>query len=189
MFVDLRGSTRLSESRMPYDVIFILNQFFAELAEALSSTRGHYAHFAGDGLLALYGLNGEFKQGCRDALLGAATILDRLVVLNKRLEDELDEPLRIGIGIHAGEAIVGTMGPPNSPTLSAIGDNINIAARLEAMAKEFECNIIVSSETVKLAGLEPDPITERTVDIRGREDAITVLALNSINEISGFHEA
>ena len=57
------------------------------------------------------------------------------------------------------------------------------------MAKEFECNIIVSSETVKLAGLEPDPITERTVDIRGREDAITVLALNSINEISGFHEA
>ena len=189
MFVDLRGSTRLGESRMPYDVIFILNQFFAELAEALSSTRGHYAHFAGDGLLALYGLKGEFQQGCRDALVGAAEILDRLVVLNKRLDDELDEPLRIGIGIHAGAAIVGTMGPPNSPTLSAIGDNINIAARLEATTKEFECNIIVSSDTVRYAGLTPDPTSEHRINVRGREDEITVLALNSVNEISGFHES
>jgi adenylate cyclase len=189
MFVDLRGSTTLGQRRMPYDVIFILNQFFAELAEALSATRGHYAHFAGDGLLALYGLKGEFQQGCRDALAGAAEILDRLVVLNKRLDDELDEPLRIGIGIHAGEAIVGTMGPPNAPTISAIGDNINIAARLEAKTKAFECNIIISSDTVRHAGLTPDPATEHRVGVRGREDEITVLALNSVNEISGFHES
>ena len=187
MFVDLRGSTALGQSRMPYDVIFILNQFFAELAEALSATRGHYAHFAGDGLLALYGLDGKFQQGCRDVLAGAAEMLDRMELLNKRLKDELDEPLRIGIGIHSGEAIVGTMGPPKAPTLSAIGDNINIAARLEAKTKVFNCNIIVSSDTVRHAGLKPDPALEHKVDVRGRESKITVLALDSVNDIPGYN--
>ena len=187
MFVDLRNSTTLGERRMPYDVIFILNQFFAEISAALSATQGHYTQFAGDGLLALYGLEGDLQQGCRDALVGAAKIFDGLVVLNKRLEDELDEPLRIGIGIHVGEAIVGVMGPPTAPVLSAIGDNINIASRLEAKTKEFECNIIISSDTVRHAGLIPDPATEHRVDVRGREGEVTVLALNSPNDIPGFY--
>ncbi len=189
MFVDLRGSTTLGQRRMPYDVIFILNQFFAELAEALSATRGHYAHFTGDGLLALYGLEGKFQQGCRDALMGATEMLDRLELLNKRLSDELDEPLRIGIGIHSGEAIVGTMGPPKAPTLSAIGDNINIAARLEAETKVFKCNIIVSSDTIRHAGLIPDPTMEHKVALRGREGEITVLVMDSVNDIPGFHHS
>ncbi len=189
MFVDLRGSTTLGQRRMPYDVIFILNQFFAELAEALSATRGHYAHFTGDGLLALYGLEGKFQQGCRDALTGATEMLDRLELLNKRLSDELDEPLRIGIGIHSGEAIVGTMGPPKAPTLSAIGDNINIAARLEAETKVFKCNIIVSSDTIRHAGLIPDPTMEHKVALRGREGEITVLVMDSVNDIPGFHHS
>ncbi len=189
MFVDLRGSTTLGQRRMPYDVIFILNQFFAELAEALSATRGHYAHFTGDGLLALYGLEGKFQQGCRDALTGATEMLDRLELLNKRLSDELDEPLRIGIGIHSGEAIVGTMGPPKAPTLSAIGDNINIAARLEAETKVFKCNVIVSSDTIRHAGLIPDPTMEHKVALRGREGEITVLVMDSVNDIPGFHHS
>ncbi len=189
MFVDLRGSTTLGQRRMPYDVIFILNQFFAELAEALSATRGHYAHFTGDGLLALYGLEGKFQQGCCDALTGATEMLDRLELLNKRLSDELDEPLRIGIGIHSGEAIVGTMGPPKAPTLSAIGDNINIAARLEAETKVFKCNIIVSSDTIRHAGLTPDPTMEHKVALRGREGEITVLVMDSVNDIPGFHHS
>ena len=189
MFVDLRGSTTLGQRRMPYDVIFILNQFFAELAEALSATRGHYAHFTGDGLLALYGLEGKFQQGCCDALTGATEMLDRLELLNKRLSDELDEPLRIGIGIHSGEAIVGTMGPPKAPTLSAIGDNINIAARLEAETKVFKCNIIVSSDTIRHAGLIPDPTMEHKVALRGREGEITVLVMDSVNDIPGFHHS
>ena len=66
-------------------------------------------------------------------------MLTHLDELNERFVEELEEPLRIGIGVHAGEAIVGTMGPPSSPNYSAIGDNINIAARLEAKTKELGC--------------------------------------------------
>src|SRR5690606_28568736 len=111
LFIDLRGSTRLGERRLPYDVLFILNQFFAEMAGALNATGGHYAQFNGDGLMALYGLAGDTRAGARQALAGGADMLRRLAVLNDVLRGELDEPLRIGVGIHCGDAIVGTMGP------------------------------------------------------------------------------
>ena len=137
MFIDLRGSTGMGEQRLPYDVVFILNQFFSEMSIALEATDGHYAQFSGDGLMALYGLDADLRTGCKDAIRGAIEMAKRMNDLNSRLSGELAAPLRIGIGIHCGEAIVGTMGPPKSPNFSAIGDNINIAARLEAKTKDF----------------------------------------------------
>ncbi|MBT5515232.1 MAG: adenylate/guanylate cyclase domain-containing protein [Rhodospirillaceae bacterium] len=113
--VDLRGSTRLCEDRLPFDVVFVLNQFFAELSRALEETNGHYAQFNGDGLMAIYGLSGDPRAGAKDALRGAQAMLRRIEGLNARLEGELSEGLRIGIGIHIGEAIVGSMGPPETP--------------------------------------------------------------------------
>ncbi|MFQ5546584.1 MAG: 2Fe-2S iron-sulfur cluster-binding protein, partial [Acidiferrobacterales bacterium] len=85
MFIDLRGSTKLGEERFPYDVVFILNQFFAEMAASLQATRGHYAQFSGDGLMALYGLESSIEDGCRDALKGAVEMNRRLKALNERL--------------------------------------------------------------------------------------------------------
>lgn len=183
MFLDLRGSTRLGEKKLPYDVLFILNQFFAEMAEALAATRGHYAQFAGDGLMALYGLSGDPRDGARDALRGARLMLERLDALNQRLAAELDEPLRIGIGVHTGEAIVGTMGPPSSPNHSAIGDNINIAARLEAKTKELMCASILSVATVEVAGGHDDGLARHRVDVRGRTGDMDVFAIASAEEI------
>src|SRR6185503_3551106 len=133
MFVDLRDSTRIAESRLPYDVVFIMNQFFAEMHAALRATGGYYAQFRGDGLLALYGLQTELPSACRAALAGAAEMQTRIERLNQSLADELKTPLRIGIGIHAGVAIVGTLGPPEAPIYSAIGDMVNTAARFEDM--------------------------------------------------------
>src|SRR5205085_3283659 len=79
VFVDLRGSTTLSEARLPYDVLFILNQFFTEMTKALDATNGHYSQFTGDGLLALYGLEAkDSAQGPVDALRGAREMLTRL---------------------------------------------------------------------------------------------------------------
>jgi adenylate cyclase len=72
MFVDLRESTKLCESRLPYDAVFVMNQFFAAMHDALRATNGYYAQFRGDGLLALYGLDSDLPRACRDALRGAA---------------------------------------------------------------------------------------------------------------------
>ena len=178
MFVDLRESTKLGESRLPFDVVFVLNLFFAEMSAALDETGGHYAQFAGDGLLALYGIEGGLGPGSRDALRGAAVMSERIAALNERLEGELAEPLRIGIGIHGGDAIVGTMGPPSSPLLSAIGDNVNIAARLEAKTKEYGCTLVISEETARHAGADLSAFPVHEAQVRGRTGLITVFAVD-----------
>jgi len=177
MFVDLRGSTRLAESRLPYDVVFIMNQFFAEMYAALRATNGYYAQFRGDGLLALYGLESDLPQACRDAMRGAAEMHRRLDILSTNLKAELTEPLRIGIGAHAGVAIIGTMGPPEAPIHSAIGDNINIAARFEGMTKAYQCTLVVSAETLAHAGLDARGAPLHHVRVRGRRERINVYAI------------
>ena len=177
MFVDLRGSTRIAESRLPYDVVFIMNQFFAEMYAALRATNGYYAQFRGDGLLALYGLESELAQACRDAMRGAAEMQRRVEALSHSLKAELAEPLRIGIGAHAGVAIVGTMGPPEAPIYSAIGDNVNIAARFEGMTKAYSCVLVVSADTLAHAGVDPRGAPVHRVKVRGRQERLTVYAI------------
>ncbi|MCG8508047.1 MAG: adenylate/guanylate cyclase domain-containing protein [Rhodospirillales bacterium] len=188
MFADLRGSTRLGEQRMPYDVLFVLNLFFAEMTAALRETGGHYAQFNGDGLMALYGLESGIETGSHQAFAGAARMLARLEALNRGLRGELTEPLRMGIGIHAGEAIVGTMGPPHSPLLSAIGDNINIAARLEGQTKEFGCTVVASEAVAEWAALDGDGLDRHHVTVKGRAAPIPVLAIPDAESLAALIE-
>ena len=177
MFVDLRDSTRIAESRLPYDVVFIMNQFFAEMHAALRASGGYYAQFRGDGLLALYGLQSELPAACRAALEGAAQMQTRIERLNESLADEIKTPLRIGIGIHAGVAIVGTLGPPEAPIYSAIGDMVNTAARLEDMTKAFGCTLVVSAEALRQAGVDAGDAPQHQVRVRGKTERLTVYAV------------
>jgi len=174
LFVDLRGSTKLSEERLPFDVVYILNLFFAEMSEALTETNGHYAQFNGDGLLAIYGLESGPEQGCAEAVDGAKAMFSRLDNLNKRLESELTTDLKIGIGIHAGEAIVGSMGPPASPIVSALGDNVNIAARLETLTKKFNVPLLISADVVERSGADPGGIAPHSIQVEGRRQEVVV---------------
>jgi adenylate cyclase len=174
MFVDMRGSTSLGEQKLPYDVVFILNQFFNQLAEALNSSEGHYATFNGDGLMALYGLDSDLETGCRNALKGAIDIRRRIGILNVWLAAELKQPLRIGMGIHCGEAIVGTMGPPDAPIISAIGDTVNITARLEALTKEYKTDLLISESVLQKAGVDFTGLSSHSVQVRGREDSLAI---------------
>jgi len=177
VFVDLRDSTHLAEGRLPYDVVFIMNQFFAEMHAALRATGGYYAQFRGDGLLALYGLQSALPVACRAALEGAAQMQERIEQLNRSLAVDLAAPLRIGIGIHAGVAIVGTLGPPDAPIYSAIGDMVNTAARFEDMTKAFGCTLVVSAEALRQAGIEPGDSPQHQVRVRGKTERLTVYAV------------
>jgi adenylate cyclase len=114
---------------MPYDLLFIRNCFFAEMTKALADTNGDYSQFTGDGPMALYGLDAaDPALGPIQALRGAREMLARLDQLNEHMHAELRQPLRMGIGIHYGEAIVGSMGPPRLQITTAIGDTVNTAA-------------------------------------------------------------
>lgn len=176
LFVDMRGSTHLGERILPYDVVFILNQFFRGLSDSLEATGGHYAQFAGDGLMALYGLASQNPgSAAREAVSGAVEMFRRLETLNTRLRAEFNIELQMGIGIHSGAAIVGRMGPPRAPLLTAIGDNINIAARLESASKQHGCDVIISTETLDHISKDREGLNVQTIDIRGREQGIEVI--------------
>ena len=177
LFVDIRGSMLLAETRLPYDVVFLLNSLFAGLAEAVEKSGGYYSNFTGDGLMALFGLGTARAEGARAALRCALTMFEALDSLNKRLVGELKTPFAIGVGIHTGEAIVGRMGPPKTPILSAVGDSVNTTARLESTTKELGVPLVVSAETLRAAGiLMSMPL--QAVSLRGRASSMAVAALD-----------
>ena len=183
MFIDLRGSTTLGEARMPYDVLFILNQFFDEMSKALAATGGHYSNFTGDGLMAIYGLDApEPKASAVQALRGAREVLMRLDQVNLRLKADLKEPLKIGVGIHFGEAIVGAMGPPRSQIITAIGDTVNTTARLEGLTKDYDCPVILSQAAAQAAGLKLDGHDLYHATVKGRTGSIAFYALKDVPE-------
>jgi adenylate cyclase len=181
MFIDLRGSTTLGEARMPYDVLFILNQFFDEMSKALAATGGHYSNFTGDGLMAIYGLEtADPGTSAMQALRGAREVLLRLDKVNARLKADLKEPLRIGVGIHFGEAIVGAMGPPRSQIITAIGDTVNTTARLEGLTKDYNCSLILSQAAAQATGLKLDGHDLHQTTVKGRTGSIAFYALNEV---------
>jgi adenylate cyclase len=184
VFVDLRRSTGLGEQKMPYDVLFILNQFFYEMTGALAATNGHYSQFTGDGLMALYGLHlGDPAAGAADAVRGAREMLLRLDRLNHRMRADLREPLEIGIGIHHGEAIVGAMGPPRSQIVTAIGDTVNTCARLESLTKEYQCVAIISHAAAEVAGLTLKKGKLHHAPVKGRAEPVAFYVLQTAADL------
>jgi len=184
MFVDLRGATILGEAKLPYDLLYILNQFFDEMIKALTATNGHYSQFTGDGLMALYGLNAKNPAiGAADALRGAREMLARVAQLNSRMRGDLPQPMRIGIGIHFSEAIVGAMGPPGSQIITAIGDTVNACKRLESLTKEYNCAVVVSRRAADMAGLDVKGRKLHQALVAGRTQTVEFYALKTLADL------
>lgn len=177
LFADLRAFTKFSESKLPYDVVFVINQYFRAMGTAVANSNGHLDKFIGDGVMALFGVRSGLAAGCREALNGARAMAEALEALNAQLANDLDEPLRMGIGIHAGPAIVGQMGYGAATSLTAIGDAVNTASRLEQLTKELGCQLAVSQAVVEAAEIASFDYPARQVDIRGREETMTVYAV------------
>ena len=172
LFADLRGFTTLSEQRLPYDVVFVLNRYFDCMAAAIQDGDGYLDKFIGDGVMALFGIETGRAAGARGALLAARRMAERLEDLNRSLAHDLEQPLRIGIGIHVGPAIVGQMGVGQQRHLTAIGDTVNTASRLESMTKEAGVQLILSDAVAEAAGLPLDGLEAREMAVRGRRDPI-----------------
>jgi adenylate cyclase len=183
MFVDIRGFTALSEGRLPYDVVFVLNRYFAAMGRAVEAAGGRVDKFIGDGVMALFGIERGAQAGCREALAAARLMSERIPELNASVQAELDRPLRIGIGIHCGPTIVGEMGYGDAAAITAIGDAVNTASRLESLTKNFACELVVSEETVSRAGLDLSAFPQREIEIRGKREMLAVRTLVSAAEL------
>jgi adenylate cyclase len=109
-------------------------------------------------------------------------MLTRLDQLNAQLKADLKEPLRIGIGIHFGEAIVGAMGPPGSQIVTAIGDTVNTTARLESLTKDYDCTLILSRRAAQAAGLNLVGHNLQQAPVKGRVEPVEFYALKTVPE-------
>jgi adenylate cyclase len=174
MFVDMRGSTRLAEQRLPFDTVFIVNRFLNAVSQAIVACGGQPNQFAGDGELALFGLHTNRQTACRQALKAAAMIAANIEELNRFFGEDLREPIGFGIGIHAGEVIVGDIGYRDHMVFTALGDAVNVAARLQDMTKSLSCQVILSEEVRVTAGLADDALPRQEVAIRGRTELMRV---------------
>jgi adenylate cyclase len=174
LFVDMRGSTQLAEKRLPFDTVFIVNRFLAAVSQAVIQSGGQPNQFVGDGMLALFGLASSAEAACRGALRAAAMIAVNVEDLNQFLAHDLREPIRFGIGIHGGEVIVGDIGYRDHMVFTALGDAVNVAARLQDMTKSIGCEAIVSEQVCATAGVAADDLPRQEVQIRGRAEPMIV---------------
>jgi adenylate cyclase len=186
LFADIRSFTSISEGRLPYDVVFLLNRYFRATGQAVQAAGGRLDKFIGDGVMAIFGLDREPEIACRQALDAARRMSLALEDLNEALSGDLDQPLRIGIGLHAGPAIVGEMGFERVSSLTAIGDTVNTASRLEALTKDFKAELVVSQELLDRAGIDLPDAPSHEVDIRGRQGKLAVRAVLRARDITSL---
>jgi adenylate cyclase len=188
MFVDMRGSTKLAEQRLPFDTVFIVNRFLGAVSQAVIECGGQPNQFLGDGQLALFGLRTDPKTACGQALKAASMIAANIDELNQFLRHDLREPIRFGIGIHGGEVIIGDIGYQDHMVFTALGDAVNVASRLQDMTKSHGCEVILSEEVRKTASLPVDALPEQEVAIRGRAEPMFVRAVAKATILSPLVE-
>jgi adenylate cyclase len=174
MFVDMRGSTKLAEARLPFDVVFLINRFLEAASQAVVDAGGQPNQFVGDGLLALFGLDVDPATACRQALRAASLVASNIEYMNHEFAAELQAPIQFGIGIQGGEVIVGDIGFRDHTVFTALGDAVNVAARLQDMTKQLNCTVVISEEVCTNANLPTDTLTRTEVAIRGRDQPMSV---------------
>ena len=183
LFADLRGFTRMAEDKLPYDVVFFLNRYFAAVGTAITGAGGVTNQFTGDGVMALFGIDDGPAVGSRQALAAAQAMVEGMTRLNAELAGELKAPLRIGIGIHAGPGVVGWMGWGESFYLTAVGDTVHVAARLEQATKDFSAELVLSDNVARLAGVDLSAFPAHRLEVRNRTEPVAVRIIARVAEL------
>jgi len=186
MFVDMRGSTKLAEQLLPFDTVFIINRFLTAVSQAVVECGGQPNQFVGDGQLALFGLSATPQTACRQAIEAAARIAVHIDALNEFLGDNVPEPLRFGIGIHGGEVIIGDIGSQEHTVFTALGDSVNVAARLQDLTKALSCEVVLSQDILKTAALSAGDLPRVEVPIRGRVEPLVLHTVTKAGMLSAI---
>jgi adenylate cyclase len=177
MFVDMRDSTQLTAARLPFDSIFIVGHFLSAISAAVVQAGGQPNQFLGDAVLAIFGLRTDPATACRQALAALPLVAANIGRLNTAIEQQLGQPIRFGIGLHCGRAVVGEVGFRDYVTFTALGDPLNVASRLQQMTKEVGCEAIVSEDVFRNAGISSASLPQLDAQLRGRDTPVAVRVL------------
>jgi adenylate cyclase len=178
LFSDIRNFTTISERLSAHEVVEMLNNYLSLACEPILEQGGTVDKFIGDGVMALFGSPVAYADHSRRALAAAVQVVEAAHTfrhwMHRRFPDKNLPDFEIGIGLHTGEAVIGNIGSPKRVEFTAIGDTVNIASRLEGLAKEFGCTIVASGDTIAAAGSGIRAVQRRRVTVKGREKEVEV---------------
>ena len=172
MFLDIRNFTGFAEKRTPEEVVAYLESLFEFMIEIVNRHHGIINKFLGDGFMAVFGAPLSDGKDCANALKAAQEILARV---QQEVEAGTILPTTVGIGLHAGEAVTGSIGSALRREYTVIGDVVNLAARIEKLNKQFDSRLLISEivwQAVSPDGSKAVPMGQ--VEVRGREQAIQI---------------
>ncbi len=175
LFADIRDFTTRSETMPPEAAIALLNRYFQRVVDVIHAEGGAVSSFIGDGIMAIFGAPNLMENPSKSAFAAAKAMQHEVANLNRQLAAEGAAPIRVGIGLHAGEAVIGHVGSSARHDYTAIGDVTNVASRLEGLTKETGHGVICSSAVAEklddkegLAPLGPRAIKGHTpVEVYG----------------------
>ncbi|WP_209017501.1 adenylate/guanylate cyclase domain-containing protein [Roseibium aggregatum] len=187
MFVDLRNFTKITESQLAYDVVHLLNSYLDQAAAAIHAEGGYVDKFIGDGIMALFGMESDAKTGARQALRACKRLEAVMHMLDSEKGPQFHDPIRLGIGLHLGPAILGRIGSAGTAAtnggLTALGDVVNTASRLEAANKEHQSFAVVSKDVVDAAEASIPNAETAEITLRGKEIPLQVFPLKRLDTI------
>lgn len=174
LFSDIRGFTSMSESRTPEQIVDLLNRYFTLQVEVIFRYNGTIDKFIGDCIMAFWGAPLDNKQHALDAVKAALEMSEVLEKFKLELGD-LSADFDVGIGLHSGPAVVGSIGSSERKEFTAIGDTVNLASRIEGLTKGVS-RILVSKETMLQCGDTLDFASLGSYKVKGREQEVELFS-------------
>jgi adenylate cyclase len=190
LIVGMRAFTAFSRAQQPYEVAVLLNRLFLELRQASEAHGGRVDRMRGDEMMAVFATGSGRKSASRSAILAARDMLKSIDALNAELSSAMSLPLRIGIGIHCGSAIIARiMDSGNGDTLTALGQTVSIAGRLEMATKELLCDCLISAEAALDSGLSFSSLNPKDIVVKGLEAPLRAYAIADLAAFDGVLQA
>jgi class 3 adenylate cyclase len=186
LFSDIRGFTQISEHFPPDELLPWLNEYLHEMTQCIMSHGGIVDKYIGDGIMAVFGVpfaretQGEIQHDAVQAIAASIEMHEKLIPLNRSLAEKNLPEIKIGVGIHTGKVVAGSVGGKERLSYSVVGDTVNTASRLESMNKPMSLkierlyNIILSAATFDLICDHYETKSLGTVSIRGREEKMAL---------------
>jgi len=178
LFSDIRGFTSMSEKMSPEEVVTFLREYLTVMTDAVFKHGGTVDKYIGDAIMALYNVPFDQPDHAAQAVRTALAFQERLKPLAERFRAKYGTDLRCGVGIHTGDAVVGTIGAEQRLEYTAIGDTINLGSRLESITKDFHVSIVISESTyLEVQGQFLTPYLGE-VTVKGKEIPVKIYAVN-----------
>jgi adenylate cyclase len=194
LFSDIRAFTTYSESHTPRETVTLLNEYFSVVVPLLEQHGGTVNQYVGDGLMVIFGAPRSSPDHARSAVRAAVAMVSAVHARQEHWEQLGAPRFRIGVGIHTGPAIVGTVGSPNRLDYSAIGDTVNTGARIESANKELGTEILISAQTLAQCAPAGEAFEQligppRDLTVKGKVEPLVVHEVSLVESTANRAEA